>query len=107
MDHGGSPHTPTISCPLQVLSSLFRGRMLRMLSKAHAAARLKFFGDYQHFADTAAFKAYLAPLWKTAWFVYAKRPFAGPEQVLAYLPRYTHCVAISNSRLISTDARGV
>src|SRR5262245_18560210 len=64
--------------PVEVLSSLFRGRMLAMLSKAHAAGRLEFFGDYQPLADTAAFKAYLAPLWKTDWFVYAKRPFAGP-----------------------------
>ena len=61
-------------------------------------------GDYHHLADTAAFKAYLGPLWKTDWFVYAKPPFAGPEQVLAYLSRYTHRVAISNSRLISADA---
>src|SRR5262249_26028318 len=93
--------------PVEVLSSLFRGRMLAMLSKAHAAGRLEFFGDYQHLADTAAFKAYLGPLWKTDWFVYAKRPFAGPEQVLAYLSRYTHRVAISNSRFISADAAGV
>ena len=59
------------------------------------------------FAGTRAFRAYLGPLWKTDWFVYAKRPFAGPEQVLAYLSRYTHRVAISNSRLISADASGV
>jgi hypothetical protein len=57
--------------------------------------------------ETAAFRAYLGPLWKTDWFVYAKRPFAGPEQVLAYLSRYTHRVAISNSRLISADECGV
>jgi hypothetical protein len=93
--------------PVEVLSTLFRGRMLGMLSKAHAGGRLQFFGDYERLADTAAFKAYLAPLWKTDWFVYAKRPFAGPEQVLAYLSRYTHRVAISNSRLISADASGV
>ena len=78
-----------------------------MLIDAHAKNRLQFFGDYEHLAATAAFKAYLAPLWKTDWFVYAKRPFAGPEQVLAYLSRYTHRVAISNSRLLSTDASGV
>jgi hypothetical protein len=78
-----------------------------MLIAAHAENRLQFFGDYEHLADTAAFKAYLAPLWKTDWFVYAKRPFAGPEQVLAYLSRYTHRVAISNSRLLSVDASGV
>ena len=98
---------PDYLVPVEVLSSLFRGRMLGMLSKAHATGHLEFFGDYQHLADTAAFKAYLGPLWKTDWFVYAKRPFAGPEQVLAYLSRYTHRVAISNSRLISADAAGV
>jgi hypothetical protein len=81
--------------------------MLGMLIDAHAASRLEFFGDYQHLADHRAFKAYLAPLWETEWFVYAKRPFAGPEQVLAYLSRYTHRVAISNSRLISAGASGV
>ena len=78
-----------------------------MLTKAHAEGRLEFFGDYQHLAHTAAFKGYLGPLWRTDWFVYAKRPFAGPEQVLAYLSRYTHRVAISNSRLICADADGV
>jgi Putative transposase/Transposase zinc-binding domain len=98
---------PDYLVPVEVLSALFRGRMLGMLSKAHTGGRLKFFGDYEHLADTAAFKTYLAPLWKTDWFVYAKRPFAGPEQVLAYLSRYTHRVAISNSRLISADASGV
>jgi len=98
---------PDYLVPVEVLSSLFRGRMLGMLSTAHAAGRLEFFGDYQHLADTAAFKGYLGPLWKMDWFVYAKRPFAGPEQVLAYLSRYTHRVAISNSRLISADADGV
>ena len=78
-----------------------------MLLEAHAANRLQFFGDYQHLTDTTAFRAYLGPLWKTDWFVYAKRPFAGPEQVLAYLSRYTHRVAISNGRLISADATAV
>jgi hypothetical protein len=95
---------PDYLMPVEVLSALFRGRMLGMLINAHAAGRLKFFGDYQHLADTQAFRAYLGPLWTTDWFVYAKRPFAGPEQVLAYLSRYTHRVAISNSRLISADA---
>jgi Putative transposase len=98
---------PDYLVSVEVLSALFRGRMLGILSKAHASGRLQFFGDYQHLADRSAFKAYLAPLWKTDWFVYAKRPFAGPEQVLAYLSRYTHRVAISNSRLISADARSV
>ena len=77
-----------------------------MLLAAHAG-RLQFFGDYAHLASKAAFKAYLAPLHRTKWFVYSKRPFAGPEQVLAYLSRYTHRVAISNSRLIAADATSV
>jgi hypothetical protein len=98
---------PDYLVPVEVLSALFRGRMLGMLIDAHAAGRLEFFGDYEHLADRRAFKAYLAPLWETDWFVYAKRPFAGPEQVLAYLSRYTHRVAISNSRLISADVSGV
>jgi hypothetical protein len=98
---------PDYLVPVEVLSALFRGRMLGILRNAHAAGHLKFFGDYEHLADKRAFRAYLAPLWKTDWFVYAKRPFAGPEQVLAYLSRYTHRVAISNSRLISADASGV
>ncbi len=92
--------------PVKVLSRLFRRLMLEMLLAAHAG-RLQFFGDYAHLASKAAFKAYLAPLHRTKWFVYSKRPFAGPEQVLAYLSRYTHRVAISNSRLIAADATGV
>jgi hypothetical protein len=98
---------PDYLVPVEVLSALFRGRMLGMLIDAHAAGRLQFFGDYQYLADPRSFRAYLGPLWTTDWFVYAKRPFAGPEQVLAYLSRYTHRVAISNSRLVSADASGV
>src|SRR5262249_42503773 len=98
---------PDYLVPVEVLSALFRGRMLGMLIDAHAAGHLKFFGKYEHLADSNAFRAYLGPLWTTDWFVYAKRPFAGPEQVLAYLSRYTHRVAISNGRLISADASGV
>ena len=98
---------PEYLVPVEVLSALFRGRMLALLIEAHTAGRLNFFGEFQHLADTRAFKAYLGPLWKRDWFVYAKRPFAGPEQVLAYLSRYTHRVAISNRRLISADASGV
>ena len=98
---------PNYLVPVEVLSALFRGRMLGMLIDAHADGRLQFFGDYKHLAQSSAFRAYLGPLWQTDWFVYAKRPFAGPEQVLAYLSRYTHRVAISNSRLIAADASGV
>src|SRR5450759_3110419 len=91
----------------EVLSRMFRRLMLEMLVAANDADRLQFFGDHAHLADKAAFKAYLAPLHRTKWFVYSKRPFAGPEQVLAYLSRYTHRVAISNSRLIAADETGV
>ena len=98
---------PNYLVPVEVLSALFRRRMLEMLKAAHDADRLRFFGDNAHLADTVAFKAWLAPLRAIDWFVYAKRPFAGPEQVLAYLSRYTHRVAISNSRLVSADASSV
>src|SRR6266436_3263211 len=98
---------PNYLLPVKVLSRLFRRLMLEMLLAAHDAGRLQFFGDHAHLAGKAAFKAYLAPLHRTKWFVYSKRPFAGPEQVLAYLSRYTHRVAISNSRLIAADATGV
>ena len=93
--------------PVPVLSRMFRGKMLAMVKTAHAAGRLQFFGPLAHLADKAAFKAYLEPLYDTKWYVHAKRPFAGPEQVLAYLARYTHRVAISSSRLVSADAKGV
>jgi hypothetical protein len=93
--------------PVPVLSRLFRGKMLAMLKAAHQAGRLQFFGPHTELADTSAFKAWLEPLYGTNWYVYAKRPFAGPEQVLAYLARYTHRVAISNKRLIEADATGV
>jgi hypothetical protein len=98
---------PNYLVPVEVLSRLFRRRMLEMLAAAHDAGHLQFFGNHAHLVNTAAFKAYLAPLRGTEWFVYSKRPFAGPEQVLAYLARYTHRVAISNSRLIAADATGV
>src|SRR5882762_5659814 len=98
---------PRYFLTVEVLSALFRRLLLQMLVAAHDAGRLQFFGDHARLADKAAFKAYLAPLHRTKWFVYSKRPFAGPEQVLAYLSRYTHRVAISNSRLIAADATGV
>jgi hypothetical protein len=72
--------------------------MLAMLKAAHQAGRLQFFGDHARLADKAAFKAWLEPLYDTNWHVHAKRPFAEPGAVLAYLARYTHRVAISNSR---------
>ena len=93
--------------PVPVLSRLFKGKMLAMLKAAHDAGRLQFFGDHAHLADKPAFKIWLEPLYDTKWHVHAKRPFAGPEQVLAYLARYTHRVAISSSRLVSADETGV
>ena len=77
------------------------------LAAAHKAGKLNFFGEHAHLADDKAFAAFLAPLKRTRWFVYSKRPFAGPQAVLAYLSRYTHRVAISNSRLIAADAESV
>jgi hypothetical protein len=91
----------------EVLSALFRRLFLQMLLAAHAAGRLHFFGDHAALAEKAAFDAYLKPLRNIDWVVYAKSPFAGPKQVLRYLSRYTHRVAISNRRLISADENGV
>jgi hypothetical protein len=81
--------------------------MLAKLLDAHAAGRLQFFGPHVHLASPKAFRAFLAPLRRKRWYLYAKRPFAGPKAVLAYLSRYTHRVAISNSRLIKADATSV
>ena len=98
---------PNFFLPVFVLSKLFRRVMLERLTAAHAAGQLRFFGAHAALAVAANFTAFLAPLRKKRWFVYAKEPFAGPKQVLAYLSRYTHRVAISNSRLIKADADGV
>ena len=87
--------------PVRVLSRLFRRLFLEGLRALRRAGALSFFGDLVALADPDAFDRYLAPLRKSEWVVYAKRPFAGPRQVLAYLARYTHRVAISNSRLIA------
>ena len=93
--------------PVRVLSRLFRRRFLEKLAAAHQAGRLSFFGEYTKLADAQSFAAFLAPLRKAEWVVYAKRPFGGPQAVLAYLSRYTHRVAIANSRLIAFDERSV
>jgi Putative transposase/Transposase zinc-binding domain len=98
---------PGFFLPVRVLSRLFRQLFLKALAAAHAAGRLNFFGDHAHLADAQSFSTFLAPLCKTEWVVYSKRPFGGPEAVLAYLSRYTHRVAIANSRLISVDDAGV
>src|ERR1700730_12362833 len=86
---------------VKVLSRLFRRLFLEGLEALHAAGALRFFTDLGALKDARAFRAYLAPLRRRKWVVYAKRPFAGPAQVLAYLARYTHRVATGNSRLLS------
>ena len=98
---------PTFFLPVRVLSRLFRRLLLKMLTMAHKTGRLAFFGNRAALAEKRAFAAFLAPLRKTEWVVYAKRPFGGPQAVLAYLSRYTHRVAICNHRLISADDAGV
>ena len=96
---------PRYFLPVEVLSALFRRLFLEMLVAAHD--HLQFFGDHVRLTDKAAFDAYLKPLREIDWVVYAKEPFAGPKQVLRYLSRYTHRVAISNRRLVSAGENGV
>jgi hypothetical protein len=98
---------PGFFLPVRVLSRLFRRLFLDKFAAAHAAGQLKFFGDHAGLSDAQAFTAYLAPLRQAEWVVYAKKPFGGPQAVLAYLSRYTHRVAIANSRLIACDGAGV
>src|SRR5436190_4040090 len=92
---------------VNVLARLFRGKLLAMLAQVHGAGRLKSFNTHAQLADNRAFKRFLAPLRHIKWVVYCKDPFAGPQQVLRYLSRYTHRVAISNRRLVSADNNGV
>jgi hypothetical protein len=98
---------PNFVLPVRVLSRLFRRLFLEMLDAAHRAGQLQFFGKHMALIEPRGFAAYLAPLRKAEWVVYSKRPFGGPEAVLAYLARYTHRVAISNRRLIAADATAV
>ncbi|PKO63753.1 MAG: hypothetical protein CVU23_09675, partial [Betaproteobacteria bacterium HGW-Betaproteobacteria-17] len=93
--------------PVRVLSRLFRRRFIEDLEKLHRTDQLRFFGEHEGLADAQAFGRWLAPLRTCEWVVYAKRPFAGPGAVLAYLARYTHRVAISNRRLLAMDEDGV
>jgi hypothetical protein len=92
---------------VKVLARLFRGKFLAMLIDAHSGGRLKFFNTHIGLADKRTFKKFLAPLRRIKWVVYCKEPFAGPQQVLRYLSRYTHRVAISNRRLVAADDGGV
>ena len=99
---------PRFFLHVRVLSLRFQRRFLKRLAAAHKAGRLEFFGTQARLAEPGAFAAYLAPLRRSKWVVYAKPPFdGGPKTVLTYLSRYTHRVAISNSRLIALDDKGV
>jgi Zn finger protein HypA/HybF involved in hydrogenase expression len=98
---------PGFFLPVPVLSCLFRRLFLQRLSHAYQAGELKFFGECRSLADTNAFLNWIKPLRKINWVAYAKPPFAGPEEVLAYLSRYTHRVAIANSRLLAFNDQGV
>ena len=98
---------PRFLLPVPALRKLFRRLFLERLLDAHQAGSLRFFGKYAPLGDAQTFKDFLAPLKKKKWYVYTKRPFAGPEAVLSYLSRYTHRVAISNSRLICADDKAV
>src|SRR5215207_2708802 len=98
---------PDFFLSVRVLSRLFRRLFLEKLVAAHQAGELEFFNGHAALADAQNFAAFLAPLHNDEWVVYSKRPFGGPEEVLRYLARYTHRVAISNRRLIACDQKGV
>jgi len=97
------PSRPDFFLPVRVLSQMFRGLFLHYLEKAFSAGKLSFFPAYRPLQEPAAFRRYLAPAHTAEWVVFAKRPFAGPAQVLDYVGRYTHRAAISNNRLVSMD----
>jgi len=94
---------PGFFLPVRVLSRLFRGKYLAALKQKFDSGELRFPGKLAPLADAGAFARWLSPLYAKDWVVYSKRPFGGPEQVLKYLARYTHRVAISNSRLLKVD----
>ena len=98
---------PRFFLSVEVLSCLFRRRFLERLTAAYQAGRLEFFADHAGLAEPARFKAYVAALRKVGWVVYAKQSFGGPGAVLAYLSRYTHRIAIANSRLVAFDGTRV
>jgi hypothetical protein len=94
---------PGFFLPVRPLGRLFRGKFLAMLQRGYDQGHLRFHGQQQHLADPQAFRALMQACWQTEWVVYAKPPFGGPEQVLKYLARYTHRVAISNARLVKVQ----
>jgi len=101
------PCRPGFFLPVRVLSCLFRRLFLELLEKAFADGQLQFFSALEHLRENLAFRRYLAPLGNRDWVVYAKKPFAGPQQVLDYVGRYTHRVAIANNRLLDIENRQV
>ena len=103
MAKAGSPAGRGSSCRSGCCRGCFEACSCTTWTKAFAAGELNFFSAHRHLHEPAAFRRYLAPVWNTEWVVYAKRPFAGPAQVLDYVGRYTHRVAISNNRLVSMD----
>ena len=98
---------PGFFLPVRVLSRLFRRLFLDQLVDAHTHGKLQFFGELAELSDSDAFERFLSPVRRIDWVDYAKKPFAGPESVLAYLSRYTHRVAIANSRLLTADKHHV
>jgi hypothetical protein len=98
---------PGFFLPVRVLSRFFRRRFLELLQQSFDDGQLKFFSSLQGLCEPQAFRRYLDPLREKEWVVYAKAPFAGPEQVLDYVGRYTHRVAISNNRLLDIEKGAV
>jgi hypothetical protein len=97
------PCRPGFFLPVRVLSHLFRRLFLQALGKAFESRQLGFFGELEPLKDQAAFHAFLDPLRKSAWVVYAKKPFGGPATAIQYLGRYTHRVALSNDRILAVS----
>ena len=93
--------------PVKVLSRLFRRLFLEQLRDAHSTGQLSFYGKHSDLEERKAFERYLVPVQQVDWVVYAKKPFDGPEHVLRYLSRYTHRIAIANSRLLRADEKTV
>jgi hypothetical protein len=105
--HGGFTRSIRSSCPIKALSKVFRGKFVAGLRRALRKNRLTCVGSIQHLAEPKSFAAFLRTLFRQDWVVYAKPAFGGPEQVIQYLGRYTHRVAISNHRLVSFDGEHV
>ena len=103
MANGGLPPNPGSLFPVRALSAVFRGKYLAALSQAYNGGELRFAGSTAQLTGTAAFRGFLDQLRAHDWVVYAKPPFAGAAQVLSYLGRYTHRVAIANHRLVSFE----